>query len=439
GLSLGKFLVSTLFYPLKPLSQPALYSSLHTQSETSFVPPYSSLLSDVKAVNNLTSHIWLNRFILDVLEGDIITINVVVAFILVFLIREWVVQQQPIINAAAHIRDAEVQLDVAERAAQRLHDLEAAALEDENLRPAVERYRHIFEQLPREGEASEDDGIRGTEFIGWYAMETLMDNAGVPHRFEGEDHEEFMEGFEEATEELLEQIKLAEDSGITRPDIAQNLWTILDNLGPIEGDLWREFLLNQDQTKYMLFSNLPEDKVGLSDDEYPEAGPAPSGSDTERDIDDGTSSELRRRPAMPPRDASSHAQRVIQSLEESSHDSERDGHQDTELDGNSSRGSWQSITASSNSETSNTTTTSRSPQLDTDHRQDDQDTNTANTTAPNHSTESRSEIAAIESNQSSTNQNATHDSHAEAERISGEGAPADVQPAAQRPAEVPTA
>ncbi|KAG9560283.1 hypothetical protein KCU86_g18479, partial [Aureobasidium melanogenum] len=424
---------------LKPLSQPALYSSLHTQSETSFVPPYSSLLSDVKAVNNLTSHIWLNRFILDVLEGDIITINVVVAFILVFLIREWVVQQQPIINAAAHIRDAEVQLDVAERAAQRLHDLEAAALEDENLRPAVERYRHIFEQLPREGEASEDDGIQGTEFIGWYAMETLMDNAGVPHQFEGEDHEEFMEGFEEATEELLEQIKLAEDSGITRPDIAQNLWTILDNLGPTEGDLWREFLLNEDQTKYMLFSNLPEDKVGLSDDEYPEAGLAPSGSDTERDIDDGTPSEPRRRPAMPPRDASSHAQRVIQSLEESSNDFERDGHQDTELDGNSSRGSWQSITASSNSEPSNTTMTSRLPQLDTDHRQDDQDTNTANTTAPNPSTESRSETAAIEPNQSSTDQNATHDSHAEPEQISGEGSPADVQPAAESPAEVPTA
>ncbi|KAH0164518.1 hypothetical protein KCU67_g5107, partial [Aureobasidium melanogenum] len=439
GLSLGKFLVSTLFYPLKPLSQPALYSSLHTQSETSFVPPYSSLLSDVKAVNNLTSHIWLNRFILDVLEGDIITINVVVAFILVFLIREWVVQQQPIINAAAHIRDAEVQLDVAERAAQRLHDLEAAALEDENFRPAVERYRHIFEQLPREGEALEDDGNQGTEFIGWYAMETLMDNAGVPHQYEGEDHEEFMEGFEEATEELLEQIKLAEDSGITRPDIAQNLWAILDNLGPTEGDLWREFLLNEDQTKYMLFSNLPEDKVGLSDDEYPEAGPAPSGSDTERDIDDETSTEPQRRPAMPPRDASSHAQRVIQSLEESSHDSERDRRQDTELDGNSSRGSWQSITASSNSETSNTTTTSRSPQLDTDHRQDDQDTTIANTTAPNHSTESPSETAAIESNQSSTDQNATHDSHAETEQISGEGSPADVQPAAESPAEVPTA
>ncbi|KAH0356764.1 hypothetical protein KCU81_g434, partial [Aureobasidium melanogenum] len=437
GLSLGKFLVSTLFYPLKPLSQPALYSSLHTQSETSFVPPYSSLLSDVKAVNNLTSHIWLNRFILDVLEGDIITINVVVAFILVFLIREWVVQQQPIINAAAHIRDAEMQLDVAERAAQRLHDLEAAALEDENLRPAVERYRHIFEQLPREGEASEDDDNQGTEFIGWYAMETLMDNAGVPHQFEGEDHEEFMEGFEEATEELLEQIKLAEDSGISRPEIARNLWAILDNLGPTEGDLWREFLLNEDQTKYMLFSNLPEDKIALSDDENPGAGPAPSGSEIEHRTDDDIPSELRRRPTMPPRDASSHAQRVIQSLEESSNEFESSIHQDAEVDGNSSRGSWQSITASS-SEPSNTTATSQSTQLNTDHQQDNQDTNDVITTAPNHLTESQSETAAIEIDQSSTNEVTSHDSHGAVEQILGEGSSAAVPRAAESPDEAPT-
>ncbi|KAK6005635.1 hypothetical protein QM012_007277 [Aureobasidium pullulans] len=432
GLSLGKFLVSTLFYPLKPLSQPALYSSLNTQSDSSSVPPYSSLLSDVKAVNNLTSHIWLNRFILDVLEGDIITINVVVAFILVFLIREWVVQQQPIINAAAHIRDAEIQLDVAERAAQRLHDLEAAALEDEDLRPAVERYRHIFEQLPGEAEASEEDG---TQFIGWYAMETLMDNAGVPHEFEGEDHEEFMEGFEEATEELLEQIKLAEDSGITRPDIAQNLWAILDNLSPTEKDLWREFLLNEDQTKYMLFSNLPQDKIGLSDDEDPEVGPAPSGSDMDHDTEDDLPSEPRRRPAMPPRDASSHAQRVIQSLEEPSSSFERGSHRDAELDGNSSRGSWQSVTASSNPETLNTRRTSRSPQVEAGYREDDQDTNIFSITAPNNSTESRAEITAIESDEASTDEVASHDPQAEAEQISEERSLADAQRTAESPVE----
>lgn len=42
-----------------------------------------------------------NRFVIDVLEGQIITLAVVVAFILIFLIREWVVQQQPVINMVA--------------------------------------------------------------------------------------------------------------------------------------------------------------------------------------------------------------------------------------------------------------------------------------------------------------------------------------------------
>ncbi|KAF2834563.1 hypothetical protein M501DRAFT_983892 [Patellaria atrata CBS 101060] len=62
----------------------------------------SSLLSDVSFFNSFTNSPALNRLILDVLEGQIITLLVVVGFILVFLIREWVVQQQPaIFNAAA--------------------------------------------------------------------------------------------------------------------------------------------------------------------------------------------------------------------------------------------------------------------------------------------------------------------------------------------------
>ncbi|KAI4731574.1 hypothetical protein E4T49_00496 [Aureobasidium sp. EXF-10728] len=432
GLSLGKFLVNTLFYPLKPLGQPAMYSALNTQPETSFVPPYSSLLSEVKAVNNLTSHVWLNRFILDVLEGDIITINVVVAFILVFLIREWVVQQQPIINAAAHIRDAEIQLDVAERAAQRLQDLEAAALEDETLRPAVERYRHIFDQLPGDREYPEVDS---TQFIGWYAMETLMDNAGMPHEFEGEDHEDFMEGFEEAGEELIEQIKLAEESGISRADIAENLWAILDNLGPTEKDLWREYLLREGETKYMLLSNLPLDKVGFSDDEYSGAGPAPPESEVESDTDDGNTDEPRRRPAMPPRDASSHAQRVIQSLEEPSHDSEDGGHRDTELDGESSSGSWQSITAPSNSEPSNITETPQSSLPITDNDRDDQPTTVANTIGHEHSTEPQPANATTESDGNPSDEIVSHDLPEGTVQVSSEGFPADAQRAAQSPTE----
>jgi E3 ubiquitin-protein ligase MARCH6 len=407
GLSLGKFLVNSLFYPLKPLSQSASYSSSNMQSEPSFAPLYSSLLSDVKAVNNLTSHVWLNRFILDVLEGDIITINVVVAFILVFLIREWVVQQQPIINAAAHIRDAEIQLDFAERAAQRLQGLDAAALNDddddgdETLQPDLERYRHIFEQPLSETETSEYDD---TQFIGWYAMETLMDNAGVPHQFEGEDHEQFMEAFEEASEELFEQLKLAENSGISQADIAKNIWAILDNLDPTEKDLWRESLLREAQTKYMLLSNLPDDKIALSDDEYPGGDIALPEVDSGSGTDDDSQDEQRRRPAMPPRDASSHAQRVIQSLEEPTNGLGSGGNNRVGHDGDSGSGSWQSITNSSNPESSDPTGTPSSPLPTTDHGQSYQATSSVNTTTGQHSADSRSAAPTVNSNGSSANE-----------------------------------
>jgi E3 ubiquitin-protein ligase MARCH6 len=60
-----------------------------------------SLLSDVSFLKNLTRNAWLNQLIITIAEGYIITFLVVVCFILVFLIREWVVQQQPGINMGA--------------------------------------------------------------------------------------------------------------------------------------------------------------------------------------------------------------------------------------------------------------------------------------------------------------------------------------------------
>ncbi|PVH94153.1 hypothetical protein DM02DRAFT_573350, partial [Periconia macrospinosa] len=78
-------------------------------------PRSSSLLSDIPFFNWFPSQA-ANRFLLDVLEGQIITLLVVVAFILIFLIREWVVQQQPVINMVAINENA---------AAQRAPELEA--------------------------------------------------------------------------------------------------------------------------------------------------------------------------------------------------------------------------------------------------------------------------------------------------------------------------
>ncbi|MCJ1433693.1 hypothetical protein MMC27_003057 [Xylographa pallens] len=57
-----------------------------------------SLLSDLDFLGTLTRWPTINNLIIDVLEGQLITLLVVVAFVLIFLIREWVVQQQPAIN-----------------------------------------------------------------------------------------------------------------------------------------------------------------------------------------------------------------------------------------------------------------------------------------------------------------------------------------------------
>ncbi|KAK2762599.1 hypothetical protein FQN54_000772 [Arachnomyces sp. PD_36] len=58
-----------------------------------------SWLSDVSLLNNLTPSPTFNNVIIDTLEGQLITLLVVISFILIFLIREWVVQQQPGLNA----------------------------------------------------------------------------------------------------------------------------------------------------------------------------------------------------------------------------------------------------------------------------------------------------------------------------------------------------
>lgn len=63
---------------------------------------HSSLLSDVKFLQKLSaSSPALGGFAIDVMEGQIITVVVIVCFILIILVRDYVVQQQPDINMRA--------------------------------------------------------------------------------------------------------------------------------------------------------------------------------------------------------------------------------------------------------------------------------------------------------------------------------------------------
>ncbi|KAK4460185.1 putative E3 ubiquitin ligase SUD1 [Cladorrhinum samala] len=61
----------------------------------------TSLLSGVGFLRNLTRNRSVNRIVIAILEGQIVTILVIVCFILIILVRDYVVQQQPEINMRA--------------------------------------------------------------------------------------------------------------------------------------------------------------------------------------------------------------------------------------------------------------------------------------------------------------------------------------------------
>jgi len=80
-------------------SNPAVNSSV-----TSVQYSRSSWLSNFSFLNSLTRSPTLNNILIDTLEGQLITLVVVISFILIFLIREWVVQQQPGMDMGAGVQ-----------------------------------------------------------------------------------------------------------------------------------------------------------------------------------------------------------------------------------------------------------------------------------------------------------------------------------------------
>lgn len=83
----------------------ATASSIERAIAASNIPP--SLLSDVVFLRNLTRHASINRTVIATFEGQIITILVIVCFILIILVRDYVVQQQPDIMRAGAFVPAE--------------------------------------------------------------------------------------------------------------------------------------------------------------------------------------------------------------------------------------------------------------------------------------------------------------------------------------------
>lgn len=101
GLKLGKKLYGYAVLRSSNMTSTSAAATNVTAHSTPLLR--SSWLSDVQFLNNLTRSTVINNLVIDTLEGQLITVLVVTAFILVFLIREWVVQQQPNLNGGADL------------------------------------------------------------------------------------------------------------------------------------------------------------------------------------------------------------------------------------------------------------------------------------------------------------------------------------------------
>ena len=118
---------------------------------------HPSWLSDIQFLDTLTPSPTVNNIIIDTLEGQLITLLVVISFILVFLIREWVVQQQPALNIAEGEREAAIQL-MAEDAANRRNDQPPRPVEEQNDRHEGPQQEQALEPGPfEENEGLGDD------------------------------------------------------------------------------------------------------------------------------------------------------------------------------------------------------------------------------------------------------------------------------------------
>jgi E3 ubiquitin-protein ligase MARCH6 len=91
------WILSQLGKDTNPLED-RLNSTVFAPVSVSWPQADNSILSGFTYLSELTRNAGLNRIILDVFEGQLITCVVITGFVLVFLIREWVVQQQPLVN-----------------------------------------------------------------------------------------------------------------------------------------------------------------------------------------------------------------------------------------------------------------------------------------------------------------------------------------------------
>lgn len=259
----------------------------------------TSVFSSFKYLSELTPNPGLNRFILDIFEGQLITCIVIIGFILIFLIREWVVQQQPLVNME-QLNNVEQQL---REAADRVQEENDRFRRQQEL---LDQARRRLLELQRETEDAQRQNLERLElerpeFIGWERLEEIIE----------ESTEMLSNGdraaFEERAPIVTEQIRAAGyEPDLDLDAFTDKVYAKLSSFPDDERNAWGSILVAEINRK-----KSAQDRSALVDalieDRVPEQE-----HDTSRQDD----SDSAARPPMPEREFSSRATQIQRLLEE---------------------------------------------------------------------------------------------------------------------------
>ncbi|KAK4502147.1 hypothetical protein PRZ48_005570 [Zasmidium cellare] len=272
----------------------ATTSTSTTEDPAAFWPQAdASILSSWTYISELTSNPHANRIILDIFEGQLITCVVITGFILVFLIREWVVQQQPLVNLD-NLNNIQRERDQRQREVDRLQR------QAELLDQARERLVALQNEAAAHAAAGESNENNNPNlFQGWHILYILIDAATVhlrKHLANRDDNE--YDIFVRAAAEVVGQVRAAGSSGIDAGELADKVYEKLATLSQDERQAWEGILMSD------LWIN--------GQGKQSQADPA----QVQEDSTSPSEGSNARRPPMPTRDTSSRATQIQRILEE---------------------------------------------------------------------------------------------------------------------------
>ena len=203
-----------------------------------------SILSSWTYLASLTPNNRVNRLILDVFEGQLITCVIITGFILVFLIREWVVQQQPLAN----LNNVQEQL---REAAERVQaDNERLRRQQELLEQARARLVELqqeTENIVADAASAGDLGSApGSQPMDWEVLESLMDQATRHLQKGGEqEHERFLACADLVMNQIRTQANAVTAEGENVEKLSDKVYEKLLTYAPEERREWESVIVSE--------------------------------------------------------------------------------------------------------------------------------------------------------------------------------------------------